>query len=400
VESLTIEEIAERAGTSPETLRGYIERGVLSPDPAGMLQPPDTARARLVGALVDAGLDLDDLAAAISGGDVTLGYVDLLMPDPVRLVPAPTPGDGANPLSYEEMIRPILGTRRESENIIRADDLAILDVVARAVEIGAPIERVVRIIRTMAQTTLKLVYLQRDFIDDVLLRPAIEETGSPISALEVTSRDRYEYRELGSRLIELLLARFVDDAIFTNLVELTELALAKGGIDSSGRPESVVFVDVSNYTSLSESHGDTASAHQAVLLADFIHDLAGKHGCRLVKSLGDGAMVHCPDASSAVGLALDAVTGAEAAALWPLHAGVNTGSMVRRDGDFFGTAINIAARVSGEAGPGEVLVTRAIADAWEGAGVDFVFRGKSVLKNVGEPVPLYQAVGTLRPHLD
>jgi class 3 adenylate cyclase len=104
-------------------------------------------------------------------------------------------------------------------------------------------------------------------------------------------------------------------------------------------------------------------------------------------------MVHAPDAVDAVGLALDAVSNAEERGLWALHAGVNAGRMVRRDGDFYGTAVNIASRVAGEAGPGEVVVTGTIAEGWTGDDdVEFHPLGEVALKNVGAPVALYQAM--------
>ena len=374
-----------------EAVRSYVLAGVLVPDESGIFLPPDIARTRLVAALVEAGVDLDDLATAIRDGRLSLGYVDHLMPDPVRLVPAPVDGDEAAPLAYEETIQPILGTDREPGAPIREDDLAILGLVARAVELGAPIDRVVRIVRSFGQAATKLVDVQRDFVDEVLLAPAFERTGSPIAALEVTSKDRFEYRDLGRRLSGLLMERFVDDAIFRNLVQFTESALVAGGIDAPSQQQTVVFIDVSDYTKLSEQHGDLASAHQAVLLADFVHDLANLHGSRLVKSLGDGAMVHAPNASGGLALALAAVADAETAGLWALHAGVNTGRMVRRDGDFYGTAVNIASRVADEAGPGEVVVTSAVVDTGIGDDIDFIPLGEVALKNVGQPVALFRA---------
>jgi hypothetical protein len=86
-----------------EAVRSYVAAGVLVPDESGMFHAPDIARTRLVAALIDAGVDLDDLAAAIRDDRLSLGYVDHLMPDPVRLVPAPSAGDAAAPLAYEEV---------------------------------------------------------------------------------------------------------------------------------------------------------------------------------------------------------------------------------------------------------------------------------------------------------
>ena len=91
-------------------------------------------------------------------------------------------------------------------------------------------------------------------------------------------------------------------------------------------------------------------------------------------------------------MALDAVTQAESRYLWPLHAGVHVGRVVQRDGDLFGTAVNIAARIAGEARPGEVMLSRAVADAvdWD-TGLEFEEAGRARLRNISAPVELFRA---------
>jgi len=72
---------------------------------------------------------------------------------------------------------------------------------------------------------------------------------------------------------------------------------------------------------------------------------------------------------------------------------MHTGPAVERDGDWFGAPVNIAARVSGLAAGGEVLLTeatRAAAGAVEE--VEFDERGRRPLKNVDEPVTLHAAL--------
>ena len=102
-------------------------------------------------------------------------------------------------------------------------------------------------------------------------------------------------------------------------------------------------------------------------------------------------MVHLLHPNVGLQLALDAVSSAEKHGLWPLHAGVNSGPMVKRDGDFFGAAVNVASRVADAARPGEVVVTEAVARGADDADVRFVSLGEFSLKNVQAPVPLFRA---------
>jgi adenylate cyclase len=391
VTALSADDLAMHAGVALDTIQTFVDAGMLAPDDSGAFREPDVARVRLVDSLVEAGLGLAELSRAVNDGRLSLSYVDLLMPEPVRLVPAPDRGEEkAGRLEYEQAIGPILGSQRAPDAPIREDDFAILGLVTEAIELGAPPERVFRIIRSIAQAAVKLTHLQRDWVDEVLLTPAIERTGSPISALKETSATRLRYREIGKEVTGLLMDRFVDDAIFGNLVELTERALSDVGIHPTGDQQTIVFIDISGYTRLAEERGDNESASQAARLMELAANVARDHGGRLVKSLGDGAMVHASNQRAGVSIALEAVSRAESAGLWPLHAGVNSGPMVRRDGDFFGAAVNIASRVADVASPGEVVVTENIVTAAEGTNNTFIPLGESQLKNVGTPLSLYR----------
>lgn len=383
-----LEDVALYAGVDPARVQDFVDAGMLTPDASGSFREPDIARVRLVDSLVQAGLGLEDLSEAVRDQRLSLSYVDLLMPEPVRMIAISEESDAAPRLHYEDAVGPILGSYRRHGDPIREDDFAILGLVAEAIGLGAPPERVIQIITTIAQAASRLTDLQRDWVDEVLLAPAIERTGSPIAALDETSASRLRYREIGKEVTGLLMDRFVDEAIFGNLVELTERALSDVGIRPTGQ-QTIVFVDISDYTRLAEERGDDESASQATRLTTFMAGLARRHGGRLVKSLGDGAMAHASDAKSGLAMAVAAVTGAESAGLWPLHAGVNSGPMVRRDGDFFGAAVNIASRVAGVAGPGEVVATESIMSAVDGGDYFFSPLGEFQLKNVGSAISLY-----------
>jgi len=113
------------------------------------------------------------------------------------------------------------------------------------------------------------------------------------------------------------------------------------------------------------------------------------HRGRLVKLLGDGAMLQFPGAPSAVRGAIDLVERAKQTGLPPLHVGVDAGAVVRRDGDIFGTVVNVASRLAEAADGGEVLVTdRVVREVGDTDRVEFRSRGATPLKNVREPVEL------------
>jgi YHS domain-containing protein len=76
-----------------------------------------------------------------------------------------------------------------------------------------------------------------------------------------------------------------------------------------------------------------------------------------------------------------------------VRVGINTGAAIERGGDWFGGTVNVAARVAGAAAGGQVLLTESTREA---AGrldsIELLPRGRRTLRNVSEPVLLYEAV--------
>lgn len=148
----------------------------------------------------------------------------------------------------------------------------------------------------------------------------------------------------------------------------------------------IAFVDMAGFTALTEEQGDEDAAAIATKFADLTRAVLGPGDC-LVKTIGDAVLVTSPTAEAGVGFVERLVT--RATGLPALRAGLNFGSVVERDQDVFGAAVNLAARVAAEAHAGEVLGTEGIALAAEQVGIPVIELGKVLLKNVSEPVPLY-----------
>jgi len=169
-------------------------------------------------------------------------------------------------------------------------------------------------------------------------------------------------------------------------------------VTGAGDPTTVeatfLFADIAGFTALTEAHGDQDAA---TLVADFCRAVRAelpKSGGSEVKTIGDAVMLSIPDPAAAILLGLriahELMRGHGAPAV---RVGLHHGPAIERDGDFFGAAVNLAARVSGEASGGEVLVTgETAALAPELAGVLYEPRGRRELRNIREPVELFAAV--------
>ena len=109
--------------------------------------------------------------------------------------------------------------------------------------------------------------------------------------------------------------------------------------------------------------------------------------------LGDACLVRVGDASQAIELGLR-LTGevARRHGFPDVRVGMHTGSAAQRGADWFGSTINIAARVAEIAGPCDVLLTSATREAAAALeGVDFDDRGSRELRHVAAPLHLYTA---------
>ena len=150
-----------------------------------------------------------------------------------------------------------------------------------------------------------------------------------------------------------------------------------------------LFADLVGFTALSIEQGDEEAANIATRFQRDVRRLAAQHRATVVKSLGDGAMVRATDAGDAVRLGLALANGLDG--LPPVRVGLNTGPAVERDGDFFGSTVNLAARLSQAARGGEVLLTDATREAARRARPQLEPRGARRFRNARDPVVVYAA---------
>jgi adenylate cyclase len=148
------------------------------------------------------------------------------------------------------------------------------------------------------------------------------------------------------------------------------------------------FIDLAGFTALTEEHGDFDAADMATRFADLTRAALGP-GDRLVKTLGDAVLVTSATPRAALEL-IDRLFGSAAGdkMLPALRAGLHHGPAIERDGDVFGAAVNLAARVAAEAYAGEVLATAEIAAVANEQGIPVVEIGEVSLKNVSDATVL------------
>jgi adenylate cyclase len=166
-----------------------------------------------------------------------------------------------------------------------------------------------------------------------------------------------------------------------------------------GVPATFVFADIAGFTALTEAHGDLEAAALAAEFASAVRAELPPGAGQYIKTIGDAVMLRIPDPGEAIRLGVRIVEGVMQDQGPSVRVGVNYGPAIEREGDYFGAAVNLAARVSALAKGGEVLVsgqTAALARHLEGIYLEA--RGHHELRNVREPIEVFAAlpVGAVR----
>src|SRR5687767_14215836 len=166
--------------------------------------------------------------------------------------------------------------------------------------------------------------------------------------------------------------------------------------------QTFLFADLAGFTAMTEVHGDEVAADAVSDFGRGVAELLPEFGAEQIKSIGDAVMVRVPEASPAVELAVRLIgeVGTRHGSM-AVRVGAHTGPAVQRDGDWFGAAVNLAARVAGAAQRGELLMTEVTRTA---AGValspyEVEKRPDQTFKNIAEPVTLYALTLASQPQV-
>lgn len=149
------------------------------------------------------------------------------------------------------------------------------------------------------------------------------------------------------------------------------------------------MVDLAGYTALTETHGDEHAADLATTFTALARECLG-HAERLIKPIGDAVLLAATDPKSGIGLVDRLLNASAVLAGFPLaRAGLHHGPAAEREGDVFGAAVNLAARVAGQAAGGQTLATFQVAEAARQQARRVHSIGAMTLRNVTEPVELF-----------
>jgi len=155
--------------------------------------------------------------------------------------------------------------------------------------------------------------------------------------------------------------------------------------------------DLEGSTALTERLGDTAARELLREHERITREALKAHGGAEIKTMGDGFMASFGSATQALECAMAlqrafATHNETAAEPVQVRVGMNAGEPIEENEDLFGTTVNMAARIAGQAKGGEIFVSDVVRQLVAGKGFSFVDRGDTTLKGFGEPIRLYESL--------
>lgn len=397
--TLSAAELADETGTTAEHIARIVEIGALHELSPGRHEAADIPRVETILRLEEAGIGLDVLGSSIVTRFANLEYIGryFLEPQPRSertfaefRASLGAQGDllGAVYTAFG-LPEPAADARlRVDEERIMAGFLDVWRLV------GEQPEPYVRAARIVGEAIRRTVDGWTSLWGETVYQPLVAREGYTEELSARIGEQSTRMAELIPSLLVWLQQRHTAHAINELNVGSFEEALEREGLRPPrvADPPAVAFVDLTGYTSLTEASGDEHAARSAARLHELADDAARRHDGRLVKLLGDGAMLRFPDAATGVTATLGLVAAIGASGLPPAHAGIASGRVIERDGDLFGRTVNLAARIAGRASAGQVLVDAATAEMTGRAGTAFEAIGAVALKGVAEPVELWLAL--------
>ncbi|MEM7654308.1 MAG: adenylate/guanylate cyclase domain-containing protein, partial [Pseudomonadota bacterium] len=133
--------------------------------------------------------------------------------------------------------------------------------------------------------------------------------------------------------------------------------------DHIKKPVAVLFTDIAGSTEYTQRFGDEASHRMLTLHNAIVRESLRFHNGREVKHTGDGIMASFDNplmsarAAIAIQRGIAAFNASQPSQAIQLKIGINAGRPIEEDGDFFGSTVQLAARITDSAEPGTILVS-------------------------------------------
>jgi adenylate cyclase len=386
---ISLSEASRISGVSPSTLKRWAAEKVI-PVKRGRWTTAAAAHARVVARLRERGHSLGALRRAVREGRLAFGYVEDLLPGSRERSVSLAEAAERTGLEEEliERVMTLLGTPTALEGTLNEQDVAAVEYMAAVLGAGFPLVALLQLVRVYAQSVRKIAEAEVRLFHLYVHEPLIRQGVDALEMAEEMEGLARELLPLTSPLMEYIHQRYLHFYIEQDVVGHMEVDF--GAMKQMGRVQmAFCFVDLTGFVRYTEEEGDDEALD---LIERFVETVEATlpADALIVKTIGDEVMIVSPDPVMLTEWAVGFLT------LFTERpqprVGLHYGRAVYRDGDYFGTEVNLTHRVVARALGGEVMVTTAVVDAIGSSQyLDFTPIGRVDLKGFPEPVELFTA---------
>jgi adenylate cyclase len=364
-ERISLSEAARRSGVPASTLKRWAEERIV-PVRRGRWTATAAAQARVVARMRERGYSLEALKEAGREGRLAFGFAEELFAEgegelTVESIAAETGLEA----ELIERILVMMGTPVGHQRDLTADDAVAIRLCAQVLAAGFPLVAFLQLVRVYVQSLRRIaeaeVRLFHLYVHEPLIRDGVPE----LQMAEAMGDLAAEIMPLAAPLTEYLHNRYLRFYIEQDVVGHMET----GGEQSTAEIElghvavTLCFIDLTGFTRFTEEEGDIEALD---VVENFVETIEATlpRDATIVKTIGDEVMVVSPDPATLTEWAV-AFLGRFDRRPQP-RVGIHGGDAVYRDGDYFGSQVNLAHRIVNRALAGEVLVTDRVAATLDG----------------------------------
>jgi adenylate cyclase len=342
------------------------------------------ARLDLLRSLADAGFSLEELHEATKEGRLAMLPVERVLAEEPRYTQKDLSELTGVELDLLVEARRAIGAPAigPDERVLTDDDLELAKGAAALVKAGLDREQFLDLVRMMSRAMANVAAGLSSIFGEAFLHPDDTE-------LDLGLRYAESVQNLGP-----LAAPTLGNMLNLHLRETLRNVVVADADLRSGRlpgaqPVTVGFVDIVGFTQLGE---EIPPEELGALVREFERavDGAANPPVRLVKTIGDAAMVVAPEPRPVVDAVVELVEESRGDTSLPLlRGGIASGTALQRAGDWYGRPVNLASRLTSFARRGSVVASKDVYDAAEDD-YDWSFAGYRRFKGVGAVVPVWR----------
>ena len=388
-ERISLSEASRRSGVSATTLKRWAAEKVV-PVRRGRWTAAAAAQARVVARMRERGHSLEELKKAGREGRLSFGLAEDLFPQPEEQV---TVEDVWRETGLEpeliERILVILGSPLGRERLLDPQDVEALRHCARVLAAGFPLVAFLQLVRVYVQSLRRIADAEVRLFHLYVHEPMIRDGVPEFEMAEEIGGLAADMLPLAAPLTDYLHTRYLRFFLEQDVVGHMEsgLGMDTAEIELGQVAVTLCFIDLTGFTRYTEEEGDLEALD---VVENFVATVEATlpPEATIVKTIGDEVMVVSPDAASLTEWAVRLL------ARFPQRpkprVGIHAGEAVYRDGDYFGSQVNLAHRVVSRAQAGEVMATDRVVEAIEGREeLESEPIGEVSLKGFPTPTPLF-----------